>query len=145
MTAATADWAAAPVLPGIAAPLRAVDTWHAEQAAAGLTISARVTVRGDDPNLRGHFPGLPIYPGVFIIETICQAMALAIATPLALRSVRSVRFLAPALGGDTLTVAIAASPRQATAWDVTAEAVRGDGTVAARVRADFESRGAGHD
>src|SRR5687767_14135576 len=30
------------------------------------------TVRGDEPFLRGHFPGEPIFPGVLLVEAVAQ-------------------------------------------------------------------------
>ncbi len=142
MTAAETGWTAAPGVPAMAAPLRAVDVWRAEQSGDDLVLKARVGVRGDDPNLLGHFPGLPIFPGVFVVEALCQAMALATAPgpagPPVLRAVRSVRFLAPLLDGDELTLDVTASRRSGDSWQVAAEATRRDGTVSARVRADFD-------
>lgn len=35
-------------------------------------LRARRTIRPDDPIFAGHFPGQPIYPGVFQIETMGQ-------------------------------------------------------------------------
>jgi 3-hydroxyacyl-[acyl-carrier-protein] dehydratase len=105
--------------------------------AGPLVITARVAVRAGD--LRGHFPGLPIFPGVFIIEAVGQAVALAAGPgqrPV-LRTVRSVRFLAPAQAGDALTLDIEVLAEDEGEWDVKATATRADGTVAARIRADF--------
>jgi 3-hydroxyacyl-[acyl-carrier-protein] dehydratase len=142
MTAtAEAVWTPAPE-PGVAAPLCAVDEWHASWEAEMLTVTARVGVRGEE--LGGHFPGLPIFPGVFVIEALSQAMAVvggqvSAARP-RLRSLRSARFLAPLFGGDELTLVITAR-RQDGGWDVTATGSRADGTTAARIRADFDTVG----
>jgi 3-hydroxyacyl-[acyl-carrier-protein] dehydratase len=137
VTTAAAEWASAPAVPGVAAPLRAVHVWHASRSGETLSVTARVAVRAED--LQGHFPGLPIYAGVFIIESVSQALALATASDQrpVLRSVNSVRFLAPALGGDELTLDIAASAAGEGCWDVKATAVRTDGTVASRLSAAF--------
>ncbi|MGH3994886.1 MAG: 3-hydroxyacyl-ACP dehydratase FabZ family protein, partial [Pseudonocardiaceae bacterium] len=116
--------------PAGAAPLRAVDWWRASVDGDALTITARVAVRGDDPNLRGHFPGLAVYPGIFVIETLCQAMACALGgtPPPELRGIRSVRFLAPLLDGDELTLEIAGTRPPDGGWDVVATGLRSDGT-----------------
>lgn len=119
-----------------AAPLRAVDTWNSAREGERLSLTVKVGVRGNDPNLRGHFPGLAIFPGVFVIESLCQAIALALPGTPALRSVRSVRFLAPLLHGDRLTLDVTATP-DSDGWDVNAIGVRRDGTRAARIRASF--------
>jgi 3-hydroxyacyl-[acyl-carrier-protein] dehydratase len=143
MTPSTGSgWIKAPAVPAMAAPLRAVDVWRPGRADGELALTARVSVRGDDPNLRGHFPGLPIFPGVFVLEALTQAMALAAAQARAgrpvLRAVRSVRFLAPLLDGDELTLNVTASPLPGGGLDVAAKASRADGTLSAKVRADFD-------
>ncbi|WP_433271709.1 3-hydroxyacyl-ACP dehydratase FabZ family protein [Actinosynnema sp. CS-041913] len=65
------------------------------------------TVRATDPYLVGHFPGNPVYPGVFTIETVYRAarrIAEEHGPPVALAKVKSARFTAPVTAGDTLTV-----------------------------------------
>jgi 3-hydroxyacyl-[acyl-carrier-protein] dehydratase len=125
----------------VAAPLRAVEQWRCEPDGDSVRLTARVGVRGDDPNLRGHFPGLPIFPGIFVIESLCQAMAQAFGAqsgrPPALRTLRSARFLAPLLDGDELTLRVTVTPAAGGGWSAKAEGTRRDGTVAARIRADF--------
>lgn len=62
-----------------------------------------------DPNLQGHFPGNPIYPGVLIIEGLAQAAALLgyaskggkLETCL-LTGVRNSKFKKPVIPGDVL-------------------------------------------
>jgi 3-hydroxyacyl-[acyl-carrier-protein] dehydratase len=132
----------APGHPSAAAPMRAVDSWHSERTAAGFAVTARLRVDGDDPNLRGHFPGFPVLPGVFLVEAVCQAMALGAGGPGAgpaprLRVLHSVRFLAPLLGGDELTLRIDATAADDGGWRVTAEGHRADGTRVTRIRAEF--------
>ena len=41
----------------------------------GKRIKAIKYVKKDEPYFKGHFPGIPIMPGVLIIETIAQAGA----------------------------------------------------------------------
>lgn len=139
MTALSAtSWVAGGV-PAVAAPLAAVDAWRAEQVAGELAVSAKVRVRGEDPQLRGHFPGLAVFPGVFIVEAVCQAVMLAVPGSPALCTLRSVRFLAPLLDGDQLTLDITASPALHGGWSVAAVGTRTDGSVAARIRAEFDT------
>jgi 3-hydroxymyristoyl/3-hydroxydecanoyl-(acyl carrier protein) dehydratase len=135
-------WVAGPIVVPVAAPLRAVDHWRCEPDGDVLRMTARVSVRGDDPNLLGHFPGLAVFPGIFVIETLCQAVAIAVSTqgsapPVVLRVVRSVRFLAPLLDGDQLSLDIVARPGEDGTWDVTAKGTRTDGTATAKIRAEF--------
>lgn len=136
-----ATWVPAPEVPAVAAPLRAVDFLRTERDGDRLRLTARVGVRGDDPNLRGHFPGLAVFPGIFIIEALCQAMALTgpadAVRPPALRTVTSVRFVAPLLDGDELTLEITAAPAADGGWDVKAKGLRADGSTAARISAEF--------
>ena len=143
--AVEAGWVRTPAVVEVAAPLRAVEQWRREPAGDSVRLTARVGVHGDDPNLRGHFPGLPIFPGVFVIESLCQAMAQAFGEQAdqapVLRTLRSVRFLAPLLDGDELTLQITATPAT-DGWSTKAEGTRSDGTVAARIRADFTTGGA---
>ncbi|MDL4820282.1 3-hydroxyacyl-ACP dehydratase FabZ family protein [Actinomadura opuntiae] len=139
-TAPAPTWRTAPAAPPVAAPARAVDAWRAEPIDGGWTVSARVRVRGDDPNLRGHFPGLAVYPGVFMVETLRQSVALAVPGDPALRLLRSVRFLSPLLDGDELHMRITATERPDGGWDVTGTGRNGaDGRPVTRLSALFGS------
>jgi 3-hydroxyacyl-[acyl-carrier-protein] dehydratase len=44
------------------------------------TVRARRTVRPDEPQFEGHYPGRPIMPGVLLCETVLQAGAYLMAT-----------------------------------------------------------------
>jgi 3-hydroxymyristoyl/3-hydroxydecanoyl-(acyl carrier protein) dehydratase len=133
----------APAVVPMAAPLVAVDTVEADgDVATGLAIRATKHVDPDELYLRGHFPGFVIYPGVFIIESLIQAVAHGFALrgypPPPLRTLRSVRFLAPILAGDSLRLDITAVGSGADAPAVIRAIVhRGDGTVAAKLFAEF--------
>lgn len=137
MTAVAAPpWLALTSVP-VAAPLRAVDWWRS----SGDVITARVRVDPADPNLRGHFPGFAIYPGVFVVETLCQVMTAAFAAQQRrprLRTVRSLRFLAPLLADDELTLDINLTPTPDGGWRVRAQGSRLDGVAAAQLRAEFD-------
>ncbi len=134
-----------PCPPG-AAPLAAVDDLQVCAEGDRVEIVAGVPVRLDDPNLCGHFPGFPVFPGVFIVEALVQAVDIALRTAgrsrLRLRSVDLVRFHAPLLPPDRLTldiVAVADGPQR---WSVTASGRRDDQTVTVTLRARFDGNDA---
>lgn len=73
---------------------------------------AEYTVRGDEPFLRGHFPGQPLMPGVLLVEAAAQlAGAVAQSDPqipplagLKLTALRGVKILGTARPGQVLRV-----------------------------------------
>ncbi len=44
------------------------------------TVLARRTVRAEEPQFQGHYPGQPIMPGVLLCETVLQAGAYLMAS-----------------------------------------------------------------
>lgn len=116
-----------------ATPLRPFTSWSADTGADGVVrAAARLPVRADDPALRGHFPGLPILPGVFVVEALERLVGLA--TGARLRVLRSVRFSAPLRDGDELLLECSAKP-VAGGWAVTATGRSAAGDPAARLSA----------
>ena len=79
---------------------------------------------------------------MFTLETVRQAVIAAVGQCAGrlpeLHRLRSARFLAPLLAGDTLTVEASVGPvSQDQSFEVTARCVRGDGVRAATVRAAY--------
>jgi 3-hydroxyacyl-[acyl-carrier-protein] dehydratase len=76
----------------------------------GQSGEGEFTVRGDEPFLRGHFPGEPIFPGVLVAEAAAQlAGVVAQSDPkipplknLKLTALRNVKILGPAKPGETI-------------------------------------------
>ena len=76
----------------------------------GCSGTAIYTVRGDEPFLRGHFPGQPLFPGVLLVEAAAQlAGIVAQSDPmlgplpgLKLTALRSVKILGSAVPGNVL-------------------------------------------
>lgn len=69
-------------------------------------IATAKAVTGNEPFFTGHYPEFPIFPGVFIVETVQQTVrrfADERWRPARLVEIASVRFLAPVLPGDVLT------------------------------------------
>jgi len=69
---------------------------------------ASFTIDPDDPVFRGHYPGYPVMPGVYLIELAdCTVRALLESGPaVRLAAVERCRFLAPVYQGDTVTLEI---------------------------------------
>jgi 3-hydroxyacyl-[acyl-carrier-protein] dehydratase len=70
------------------------------------------TVRGDEPFLRGHFPGQPLFPGVLLVEAAAQlAGTVAQSDPrippmpgLKLTAIRGIKILGTAKPGEVIRV-----------------------------------------
>jgi len=89
-----------------AAPLDALDEVAAQEE---MSIRTRKQLRFNGAYFAGHFPGRPIYPGVFLVEGTIQAARQCFAREGGrlgrLVEVVSARFLAPVQPGDLLEVA----------------------------------------
>ena len=125
-----------------AAPLVAVDHIGVTETAGGLAIHCTKRVDAGDPYLSAHFPSLTILPGVFVIEAVRQAVALAVGAPDGappeITEVRSARFLAPLLQGETMSLEVTVARREEGGLQVDAHCRRGDGVTAARVRLEMQ-------
>lgn len=72
--------------------------------------SGEYTVRGDEPFLRGHFPGQPLFPGVLLVEAAAQlAGTIAQSDPnippmpgLKLTAMRGIKILGTAKPGEII-------------------------------------------
>lgn len=67
-------------------------------------------VRGDEPFLRGHFPGQPIFPGVLLVEAAAQLAGVVAQTDpqisplpgLKLTAIRGIKILGAVAPGETI-------------------------------------------
>jgi 3-hydroxyacyl-[acyl-carrier-protein] dehydratase len=77
------------------------------QGEEGLEVLAHVIVDPDNPILAGHYPGMPIFPGVCLIEcahrTVLLAMVSSGHTPV-LEAVLSARFKAAVYPKDLVSI-----------------------------------------
>jgi 3-hydroxyacyl-[acyl-carrier-protein] dehydratase len=125
-----------------AIPLVAVDTIDAVSATEVL---ATKLIRQDDAYLPGHYPDFTIFPGVFVIESVLQAVRgmveqrwpASTGLELELTQLRSVRFTAPLLAGDTLRLRCLCNHLDNGLLRVQADCRTGDGAKAARLTADL--------
>ncbi|MHB1654885.1 MAG: AMP-binding protein [Burkholderiales bacterium] len=72
----------------------------------------------DHPAFPGHFPGMPILPGVVLLDWAMQAIADSAALIPERCTINSVKFLSPAYPGDTLTLVHEPSSSGAIRFDI---------------------------
>jgi 3-hydroxyacyl-[acyl-carrier-protein] dehydratase len=100
----------------------------------GKTGLATYRIRGDEPFLRGHFPGQPLFPGALLIEAGAQlAGVVAQADPsrkplasLKLTAVRSAKILGSAVPGEILRIEAEVSGRMGALVQAQVEIACGD-------------------
>ncbi|WP_260867989.1 3-hydroxyacyl-ACP dehydratase FabZ family protein [Streptomyces sp. SAJ15] len=94
-------------------PLTVVRTGRSGPDAHHIT-TAELALDAQEPVFDGHYPGFPIFAGVFLVESAHRAAAAAPPEgcgPLRLAAVESARFLSPAYPGDLLTVELTWTPK----------------------------------
>ncbi|MEU5182216.1 3-hydroxyacyl-ACP dehydratase FabZ family protein [Streptomyces longwoodensis] len=124
------------------APLTAVDSVNTESDSG---VSASKVIKADDPYLCGHYPHFTIYPGIFIIESVGQAVRAHVAAHRGatygadLVEVSRVRFTAPLLPGNTLELDAQITPgeQDPDLLSVKAQARREDGARCAAMTLTF--------
>lgn len=78
----------------------------------GKSGAGEYRVRGDEPFLRGHFPGQPLFPGVLLVEAAAQlAGTVAQSDPqippmkgVKLTAMRGIKILGSARPGETIQI-----------------------------------------
>ena len=81
------------------------------------SIVAERDLRENEPHFAGHFPGRPIMPGVLIAEALAQTSGLLLGlsrhsecgtkpvdNPMFFLAANSIKFVSPAVPGETLTL-----------------------------------------
>jgi 3-hydroxymyristoyl/3-hydroxydecanoyl-(acyl carrier protein) dehydratase len=82
--------------------------------------TARWTVPVDHPAFAGHFPALPIVPGVVLLDRIMQVVAAAQGEQVV--GVGSVKFLSPVGPGANLDFSWAAATSRSVRFDIATDA-----------------------
>ena len=101
-------------------------------------ITTESEISEDAPFFKGHFPGLPIMPGVLIIEMVAQAGALLVALSkgldddkfIAFTNVDDVKFRNPVYPNDTIRVDVKIERVRGPFYKFSGEATRGDTKIA---------------
>lgn len=121
--------------PWYAAPLAACDQVAVAPVPPGWRVTGRTRIRGDGPYLAAHFPGLTIFPGVFVLEAVVQAVGQALGDragrPLRLAELGSLRLRTPLFPGDWLCLRAEVVPESDRSVVVRAGCRRDDGVPAA--------------
>jgi 3-hydroxymyristoyl/3-hydroxydecanoyl-(acyl carrier protein) dehydratase len=80
---------------------------------AGITSAAKFVIAPDERAFTGHYPGLPLFPGVCVVECAHRSSLATMprpeggsTAPVRLAEVKSARFRTPVFPGDELTVRI---------------------------------------
>lgn len=63
-----------------------------------------ITIASDHPALAGHFPGMPVVPGVVLLDEALHAIGVALGADLSACRIASVKFLSPVLPGQALEI-----------------------------------------
>jgi 3-hydroxyacyl-[acyl-carrier-protein] dehydratase len=125
-----------------AVPLRAVDQLEVTRDDGRLSLFATKDIAADDPYLPAHFPGRTVYPGVFIVETLRQAVVAALGERDGLlpeiSAVRTLRLVGALHPGDRLCLAATVHPSDVEGTiRVEAQCRRPDDYAVARMVVEF--------
>ena len=104
----------------------------------GTSGSATYTITGEEPFLKGHFPGRPLWPGVLMIEAIAQlGGVIAQSDPqqdtledMRLTSVKNAKILGTAFPGDVLTIQASVEGRLGTLIQIKGSVSHGETKIA---------------
>jgi 3-hydroxyacyl-[acyl-carrier-protein] dehydratase len=73
-----------------------------------MTFEARRAISADHPSLPGHFPDMPLVPGVVILDEVLGALV-EWRKGCELTGIRTVKFLVPLKPAQTFTISFSAS------------------------------------
>ncbi|WP_432735789.1 3-hydroxyacyl-ACP dehydratase FabZ [Maridesulfovibrio sp. FT414] len=111
-----------------------------EEVVPGESIRAYKNVTVNEPFFQGHFPGLPVMPGVLIVEALAQAGGLVVLSTgeidtndkvFLFTGINKLKFRRPVVPGDKLVLEVNEVRRKMNIWKMTCVATV-DGEVAAQ-------------
>jgi len=87
------------------------------------------TIGPDEPYLSGHYPGAPVYPGVFLLDLCEKVLAACPSVERPFDRVDSLRFFAPVYPGDLvrIEVSLRREAGRVTGASIVGHAMMGDG------------------
>ena len=71
-----------------------------QQETTSNSIQAKITINSEHKILKGHFPGMPVVPGVCMVNLILEIMERLMAKPVHLSEASSIKFLAMMVPAD---------------------------------------------
>jgi 3-hydroxymyristoyl/3-hydroxydecanoyl-(acyl carrier protein) dehydratase len=83
-------------------------------------------IPADHPAYAGHFPGLPILPGVVLLDAALHALAVRQDRQDTTCQLKSVKFHSPVQPGEALTLQYAESPNGGLRFEIRCIDIRGD-------------------
>ena len=78
------------------------DGWAANS--VQMTTQTPLTIPADHPAFAGHFPGMPIVPGVVLLDEALHAIGTTTGISLAACFINSVKFLSPLKPGEAIVI-----------------------------------------
>jgi 3-hydroxymyristoyl/3-hydroxydecanoyl-(acyl carrier protein) dehydratase len=87
--------------------------------------AARVEIPLEHPCFPGHFPGMPILPGVLLLDRVMSLAQASLAHPLDACTLHNIKFLASVAPGDVLDVQLAGT--QSNEYRFTVRVAQGEG------------------
>lgn len=105
------------------------------------SLTALKNVTFNEPFFQGHFPGLPVMPGVLILEALAQAGALLMALShgdlgdkiFLFAGINNAKFRRPVVPGDQLTLTCSDARKKMSLWRM-----QGRATVGGELAAEAE-------
>jgi 3-hydroxyacyl-[acyl-carrier-protein] dehydratase len=101
----------------------------------------RVPVEAAAQLMAGHYPGVPIMPGVLVVDCLCQLVAALYGDTVRVAAIERIRYLNPLFPGDELRLEVGLTEDPAGGVRVVARGWRSDGLPANEARLRLERGG----
>lgn len=83
-----------------------------------------LTIAADHPAFAGHFPGMPIVPGVVLLDEALHAIGEALGIDLSACTIGSLKFLSPVRPGEAVCVDYSMQTAGAIKFEILSDARR---------------------